>query len=261
MNKLKRNNNVDTMILCAGRGQRMRYKTKYIAKPLIKIQNQPILKTNVNYLSSVGIKNCIINNSYKYLTIQKFIRNYSYKHNIPKMYSSFEKERLETGGAVKKALPIFNKKKMLIINGDSLLLRKSNSCPVKKLFKNFNNNYMSILLLLAPISKSIGYYGGGDFIIKSNSITTKIERKKNNTSHKSFVFTGWQIINKEIFNDIKIDSFSLNLLYNKAQSQNSLFAITLDGYFLHVSTPKSIIQIERFLNVNKKNLNEKNYIL
>ena len=261
MNKSEKNNNINTMILCAGRGQRMRYKTKYIAKPLIKIQNQPILKTNVNYLSSIGIKNCIINNSYKYLTIQKFIRNYSYKHAIPKMYSSFEKERLETGGGVKKVLPIFNKKKMLIINGDSLLLRKYNSCPVKKLFKNFNNNYMSILLLLAPISKSIGYYGGGDFIIKSNGITSKIERKKNNTNHRNFVFTGWQIINKQIFNDIKIDNFSLNLLYNKAQSQNRLFAITLDGYFLHVSTPKSIIQIERFLNVKKKYLNEKNYIL
>ena len=261
MNKLEKKNNVNTMILCAGRGHRMRYKTKYIAKPLIKIQNQPILKTNINYLSSIGIKNCIINNSYKYLTIQKFIRNYSYKYTIPKMYSSFEEERLETGGGVKKALPIFNKKKMLIINGDSLLLRKSNSCPVKKLFKNFNSDYMSILLLLAPINRSIGYYGGGDFIVKSNSITSRIERKKSNTSNKSYVFTGWQIINKEIFNGINKDNFSLNLLYNKAQNQNSLFAITLEGYFLHVSTPKSIIQIERFLNVNKKYLNEKNYIL
>ncbi len=261
MNKLKRNKNIDTMVLCAGRGQRMRYKTKYIAKPLIKIQNQPILKTNINYLSSIGIKNCIVNTSYKHLTIKKFIRSYAYKYTLPRIYCSFEKERLETGGGVKKALPIFNKKKVLIINGDSLLLRKSNSCPVKKLFKSFNGNFMSILLLLAPIKKSIGYYGRGDFIIKSNSITPRIERKKNNTSHKSFVFTGWQIINKEIFKDIKKNKFSLNELYNKAQSKKSLFAITLDGYFLHVSTPKSIIQIERFLNVNKKYLNEKNYIL
>ena len=261
MSKLEKNNDINTMILCAGRGQRMHYKTKYIAKPLIKIQNKTILKTNIKYLSSIGIKNCIINNSYKYLTIQKFIKNYSYKYTIPKMYSSFEKKRLETGGGVKKVLPIFNKKKILIINGDSLLLRKSNSCPVKKLFKNFNSNYMSILLLLAPINKSIGYYGRGDFVIKSNSITSRVERKKNNKSHKNFVFTGWQIINKEIFNDIKKDNFSLNLLYDKAQSQNGLFAISLDGYFLHVSTPKSIIQIERFLNKNKKYLNEKNYIL
>ena len=260
-NKLEKNNSINTMILCAGRGQRMRYKTKYIAKPLIKIQNEPILKTNINYLSSIGIKNCIINNSYKHLTIQKFIKNYSHKYTIPKIYSSFEKERLETGGGVKKVLPLFNKKKILIINGDSLLLRKAHSCPVKKLFKNFNSNYMSILLLLAPINKSIGYYGRGDFIIKSNSIHSRIERKRNNKNHKSFVFTGWQIINKEIFDGIEKDNFSLNLLYNKAQSQDALFAITLDGYFLHVSTPKSIITIERFLNINKYYLNEKNYIL
>ena len=261
MNKLERNNNINTMILCAGRGKRMGYKTNYIAKPLIKIQNQPILQTNINYLSSIGIKNCIVNNSYKYLTIQKFIKKYSYKYTSPKMYSSFEKERLETGGGVKKVLPLFNKNKILIINGDSLLLRKVNSCPVKKLFKNFNSSKMSVLLLLAPINKSIGYNGGGDFIVKSNSIASSIERKKNNTSYKNFVFTGWQIINKEIFNGVKKNNFSLNLLYNKAQNQNSLFAITLDGYFLHVSTPKSIIQIERFLKVNKKYLNEKNYIL
>ena len=261
MNKLEKKNNINTMILCAGRGKRMRYNTKYVAKPLIKIHNEPILKTNIKYLSSIGIKNCIINNSYKYLTIQKFIKNYSYKYTTPKMYSSFEKERLETGGGIKKVIPIFNKKKILIINGDSLLLRKTHLCPVKQLFNNFNSNYMSILLLLAPINRSIGYYGRGDFIMKTNSITPRIERKMNNKSHKSFVFTGWQIIKKEIFNNIKKDNFSLNLLYNKAQSQNSLFAITLDGYFLHVSTPKSIMQIERFLNINKKYLNEKSYIL
>ena len=259
LNKLE--TDINTMILCAGRGQRMRYKTKYVAKPLIKIQNQAILETNVNYLSSVGIKNCIINNSYKYLTIQKFIKNHSYKYTKPRLYSSFEKERLETGGGIKKVLPLLKKKKVLIINGDSLLLRKSNLCPIKKLFKNFNSNYMSILLLLAPIDKSIGYYGGGDFVIKSNSTATRIERKKDNTNHKNFVFTGWQILNREIFSGVKRNNFSLNLLYDKAHIQKRLFAITLDGYFLHVSTPKSIIQIERFLNVNKKYLNEKNYIL
>ena len=261
MNKFKKKNHINTMILCAGRGKRMSYRTKYIAKPLIEIRNKQILKTNINYLSSIGIKNCIINNSYNYIAIQKFIKNYSFKFARPKMYSSFEKQRLETGGGVKKALPLFNKNKMLIINGDSLLLRKSNLCPVKKLFKNFNSNYMSILLLLAPINKSIGYDGKGDFFIKPNSITSRVERKKNDTNNKSFVFTGWQIIKKDIFNDVKKDNFSLNLLYNKAQSQKGLFAITLDGYFLHVSTPKSIIQIERFLNINKNYLNEKNYIL
>ncbi len=261
MNNIKKKNHINTMILCAGRGKRMRYRTNYIAKPLIKIQKQPILNTNINYLSSIGIKNCVINSSYKYKSIQKFIRKHSYRYPLPKIYTSFEKERLETGGGVKKALPLFNKNNILIINGDSLLLRKANICPVKKLFDNFNSSYMSVLLLIAPINKSIGYYGKGDFIIGSKSITARIERKKNNTNNENFVFTGWQVIKKEMFDNVKKDNFSLNLIYDQAQTKKSLYAITLDGYFLHVSTPKSIIQIERFLNISKKYLNEKNYIL
>ena len=188
MNNLKKNNHINTMILCAGRGKRMRYQTKYIAKPLIKIQKQPILKININYLSSLGIKNCVINSSYKYKSIQQFIRKYSYRYPLPKIYTSFEKERLETGGGVKKVLPLFNKNNILVINGDSLLLRKSNICPVKKLFDNFNSSYMSVLLLIAPINKSIGYCGKGDFMMKSKSITARIERKKNNTNNENFVF-------------------------------------------------------------------------
>ena len=131
MNKLKKNNEINTMILSAGRGKRMSYQTKYIAKPLLKIQKSNHLKNNIDYLSSIGIKNCIINNSYKHKTIQKFIKNYSLKYARPNIYSSFEKKRLETGGGVKKALPLFNKKEILIINGDSLLLRKNNRCPLK----------------------------------------------------------------------------------------------------------------------------------
>ena len=261
MQKFKKHNLIDTMILCAGRGKRMRYKTQYIAKPLIKIQNKPILSTNLQYLTKLGIKNCIINNSYKYKTIQKFIKDYSYKNLYPKIHSSYETERLETGGGVKKTLHLFNKKNILVINGDSLLLNKTNTCPVSKLYNNFNSAEMNILLLIAPIKNSIGYEGRGDFIMESDKIASRIKRNKKNSNSQSYVFTGWQIINKEIFNLIKEEKFSLNLLYDLALSQRKLFAVKLDGYFLHASTPKSIIQIEQFINSNKKILNEKNYIL
>ncbi|MAK09232.1 MAG: hypothetical protein CML36_01945 [Rhodobacteraceae bacterium] len=261
MQKFKKNNLINTMILCAGRGKRMRYKTKYIAKPLIKIRNEPILRTNLRYLAKLGIKNCIINNSYKYRTIQNFIKDYSYKNPYPKIYSSYEKERLETGGGVKKILHLFNKNNILVINGDSLLLKKPYICPVSKLYDNFNSTKMKILLLIAPIKNSIGYKGKGDFIMETDKIVSRIQRSKKNSRSKSYVFTGWQIINKELFNHIEEKKFSLNLLYDLALDQKKLFAVKLDGFFLHASTPKSIMQIEQFTNYNKKALNEKNYIL
>ena len=50
MNNKKLSKVIETIILCAGRGKRMRYKTNYSAKPLIKIRNKPILEINLNYL-------------------------------------------------------------------------------------------------------------------------------------------------------------------------------------------------------------------
>ena len=88
--------------------------------------------------------------------------------------------------------------------------------------------------------------------MESDKIASRVKRNKKNSDSQSYVFTGWQIINKEIFNLIKEEKFSLNLLYDLALSQRKLFAVKLDGYFLHASTPKSIIQIEQFINSNKK---------
>lgn len=245
--------NIEAILLSAGRGKRMRYKTKYIAKPLVKVLQKPMLEINLNYLSSLGIKNCIINNSYKNKTIDSFIKNYSYKNKVPIITSSFEEKRLETGGGIKNALHFFRNDYILAINGDSLLVHHKNYCPVTELYKRFEKEKMSVLLLLASIKDSIGYKGNGDFIMQSKSSTFKIKRKNNN-NNEGLVFTGWQIIKKDLFKKISERKFSLNLLYDLAENHNGLYGTKINGNFLHASTPKSLIQIEKFINENNYKL-------
>ncbi len=246
----KKINIASTIILCAGRGKRMRYKTKFIAKPLVKIKKKSILEFNLNYISYVGIKKCVINNSYKFKTVERFISNYSYKNKNPVIFSSKERVRLETGGGIKNALHLFEKN-ILAINGDSLLIQSRGFCAITKLYECFNSKNMDILLLLAPIKHSIGYQDKGDFVMASKKYLSKIERKSKYKNQEGLVFTGWQIIKKELFNSINKKEFSLNILYDMAQSKNKLYGIKLDGKFLHLSTPKSIIEIENFINKNK----------
>ena len=57
----------EAMILAAGRGNRMRYFTKYIAKPLIKIENKSYLINKI-----VIIKNFKINLKNYNKVINKF---------------------------------------------------------------------------------------------------------------------------------------------------------------------------------------------
>ena len=135
------------------------------------------------------------------------------------------------------------------MNGDSLLTNKSYDDPIKKLCVNFNPSEMDILLLLVPKNFVVGYDGNGDFIKKSKKITSIIKRSQNN-DYNSLVFTGWQIIKKDLFNQVKLNNFSLNMLYNSAEEKNRLFGITHIGNFLHMSSPKSFLQVENFLCKN-----------
>ncbi|MAI02531.1 MAG: hypothetical protein CMP40_01715 [Rickettsiales bacterium] len=246
MSNINKNNFKEAIILAAGRGIRMRYKTKFIAKPLVKIQNKHILEVNLNKLKANGVKNCTINTSYKHKTIKQFIKNFNYKNKFPLINATYEINRLETGGGIKNALPYFREDKILVINGDSLLINDKNSCPINKLYSYFDAKKMDILLLLCPIRFSIGYNGYGDYDRCSNSLPFEINRRKE-SNRVSLVFTGWQIIKKELFEKIKIHNFSLNLLFNEAEKKNRLYAINHVGSFLHLSTPKSILQVESYL--------------
>ncbi|MBJ57054.1 MAG: hypothetical protein CMP24_02290 [Rickettsiales bacterium] len=242
----------EAMILAAGRGNRMRYFTKYIAKPLIKIENKSLLELNLIKLSSTGIKKCIINTSYKHLSVKKFIKTYNFRKKYPKIIVSNETNRLETGGGVKNALQKFTREKVLVINGDSLIINSSCTCPIKNLY-NYFSDYMDILLLLVPKKNAIGYSGNGDFLRSSNCEVFNIKRKKI-LDKSGLVFTGWQIIKKDILNSISKDIFSLNLAYNLAEKEKKLYGIVYDGTFLHIGNPKSYLLARNHLKKNNLKL-------
>ena len=238
----------EAMILAAGLGKRMRYKTRYKAKPLIELQNKSLLDLNLRKLSNYGIKKCVINTNYLHLTIKQFIHNYNFKNRYPHIIISHEQKKLETGGGVKNAISNFNRDKFLVINGDSLIINNKNDCPIKKLYDNYKDN-MDALLLLVSKKNSIGYLGNGDFTSLKKSKIFKLKRK-NLCSKYNFVFTGWQLFRKDVFKEFNNKCFSLNLLYDRAINRNRLYGIFYSGKFLHIGDPKSFLMVKNYLALN-----------
>ena len=62
------------LILCGGKGLRLRPITKDNPKPLIKINNKPILYYIISHLQKQGIKDFIIATGYKSNKIEAFMR-------------------------------------------------------------------------------------------------------------------------------------------------------------------------------------------
>ncbi len=105
------------IILAGGRGKRLRPITDYVPKPLVPVNNTPIIEWQIKYLKKYGVNEVIICTGYK----TKMIENHLSMKNIGvKIKFSIEKSPLGTGGAIKKAGKMINDKSFFVINGDTI---------------------------------------------------------------------------------------------------------------------------------------------
>ena len=130
------------IILAGGRGKRLRPITDKIPKPLIPINNKPLIERTINYLKRYGINEIIISSGYKSNLIENFLKK---KKNFGcKIIFSTEKTPLGTGGAIKKALMYVDEESFLVLNGDIItnidlkkILKKPNTIAANELKTKF----------------------------------------------------------------------------------------------------------------------------
>lgn len=104
--------------MAGGRGKRLRPITDYVPKPLVPLNNIPIIDWQIKYLKKFGIKEVIICTGYKTEMIQHFL---SVKDNFGiNIKFSVEKTPLGTGGAIKQAAKSIKDKSFFVINGDTI---------------------------------------------------------------------------------------------------------------------------------------------
>ena len=130
------------IILAGGRGKRLRPITDKIPKPLIPINNMPLIERSIKYLKRYGITEIIISSGYKSNKIELFLKK---KKNFGcKIIFSVEKTPLGTGGAIKKALKHIDDDSFLVLNGDIVtnidlrkILKKPNTIAANELKTKF----------------------------------------------------------------------------------------------------------------------------
>ena len=104
------------IILAGGRGTRLKQITDYVPKPLIPLNNIPIIEWQIRYLKKFGVKDVIICTGYKTEQIENFLQ---VKNNFGiKIRISIEKSPLGTGGAIKLAAKGIKDNSIFVVNGD-----------------------------------------------------------------------------------------------------------------------------------------------
>ena len=224
------------MVLAAGLGLRMRPLTEHKPKPLIEVAGRPLLDHVLDKLADAGVSEAVVNVHY----LPDQIIAHVASRLRPRVIISDERELvLGTGGGVVKALPLLGEAPFFHLNSDTMWIDGVRP-NLARLAEAFDPARMDILLLMAPTANSIGYSGRGDYAMLPDGAL----RKRRENQVVPFVYAGAAIISPAIFADAPAGEFSLTKMFDRANEQDRLFGLRLDGMWMHVGTPDAVAAAE-----------------
>jgi N-acetyl-alpha-D-muramate 1-phosphate uridylyltransferase len=232
------------MVLAAGRGSRMRHLTDTRPKPLVALQGQPLIDRVLDRITEAGVPRAVVNVHYKADLLEAHLDTRA----KPEIVISDERSLLlETGGGIKKALPLLGAAPFLVHNSDSVWI-EGTGANLARLFAAWDPERMDCLLLLALTSAAVGYTGRGDFSLEADG---RIRRRREQEA-VPFVYTGVQIVHPRLFADAPDGAFSVNGLWNRAMLQGRACGVRMDGIWMHVGSPEELADAERVMRTTLK---------
>ena len=212
------------LILCAGYGKRLNPISLKTPKPLIKINNITLLDNTLNLIENLGIKKVKINTFYLQEQIINFISNHRLKKKIEIVQDG--NKILDTGGGIFNLIKSLNENDFLVFNADTLWNRNYLH-TINEMEKYYNNNNIKNILMVVNKSKSFDTRFRGDFDLKGNKLIKSNENK--------YIYTGCQIINKNLFKKVEDLSFSISNIWNTQLDQNALYGYESNENFVHLT--------------------------
>jgi MurNAc alpha-1-phosphate uridylyltransferase len=212
------------LVLCAGYGKRLNPLTLELPKPLLKLNNITLLEKTFNLIKSLGIKKVKLNTFYLKEKIKNFVNDLNLDLDIEIIEDG--NQILDTGGGILNMIKKSNEEDFIVFNPDTIWSNEYISY-IKDMEKVYFKEKSKNILLVVNKILSFDQKLGGDFNLNNN-----ILKKENNNN---FIYTGCQMINKNLFLKLSNQSFSILDIWNDLLLQNKLFGCESKNKFYHVT--------------------------
>lgn len=212
------------LILCAGYGKRLNPITLKIPKPLIEINEITLLENSINFLEKLEIENIKINTYYLHNQIQDFILNYKSSSKIEILNDG--NEILDTGGGILNLINRSDENDFIVLNPDTVWGDNYLKTTINMMDYYFQKKVKNLLMIVNK-ENSFDERMSGDFSLSNEKL---LKNKENN-----FIYTGLQIINKSLFKNEKVMSFSVTKIWDEAIKNKMLYGFESKEQFIHLT--------------------------
>lgn len=221
------------MMFAAGFGTRMGSLTARRPKPLIEVAGKPLIDHALDLATAFGPEQIVVNLHYRAQMLATHLASHLAAGVV--RLSVETPDILETGGGLRRALPLLGEGPVFTMNTDAVW-RGPN--PLALLAEHWRPDDMDALLLCVPPAQARGHGGEGDFVIGPGGRASR---------GKGLIYSGVQIIKPDLLHGIEQQSFSLNLLWDQMLARGTLHAIPYPGAWCDVGRPDGIAEAESLL--------------
>jgi MurNAc alpha-1-phosphate uridylyltransferase len=228
------------MIMAAGKGTRMRPLTDTRPKPLIEVAGTTLLDHVLDLLREAGIGRIVVNVHYFPEQIEAHLAAHAADFQVA---ISDERDLLrDTGGGLDKALPLIDADPFFCINADNWFA-DTDEHALHRMARAWDAAKMDVLMLVVPTERAGNTQGTGDFDMDGAGRLSREEPKR----PRPYVWTGIQMLAKEVVADPPSDVFSTNLFWDRAIAKGRCFGLVHDGAWFDVGYPQAIALTEAAL--------------
>ena len=224
------------MIFAAGLGTRMGALTRDRPKPLIPVAGRPLIDHALALVRGAGIARVVVNAHAHPDQIRAHLAAVA-----PDALISDEPERLETGGGLKRALPLLGpglvSGPVFTLNADMVWTGANPLAALAAAWRPGDG----ALLALVPRAGAIGHTGAGDFF--RDPADGRLTRR-GAAAAADFVYAGAGIIDTAALADFPEGVFSLNAVWDRLNAEGRLRGVVHAGGWVDVGRPEGMALAE-----------------
>ncbi len=217
------------MILAAGLGNRMRPLTDHTPKPLLEVNNKPLIVYHIEKLAKAGFEEIIINIAHLGHMIPEALGD-GRQWKIKITYSDEQEEgALESAGGIIKALPLLGDKPFLVVNGDVWCDYEFDSTF------DLKDDLAHLILVDNPDHNT-----KGDFALEKNGIENEGDVK--------YTFSGIGYYSPRLFEYCAYGRAALAPLLRETIALGKVSGSLYQGIWRDIGTPERLNTLKTLLN-------------
>jgi N-acetyl-alpha-D-muramate 1-phosphate uridylyltransferase len=229
------------MVLAAGLGTRMRPLTNDRPKALIEVGGKALIDHVLDRLLAAGVETAVVNVH----AFADLLEAHLAKRTRPRIVISDERaEVLETGGGLKKAIPLLAEDPVWVSNIDTVELGGGAAC-LEAVARTWARIDADVCLLLAPTKTALGFHDSGDVFMDAAGRL----RFKAPGEIAPYLYVGVHITRLGVVAGGPDGPFSLTPIWRELAARGRVFGVVSEGLWMHVSDPAGREAVEARLKV------------